>query len=73
MIHPSDSFGVNANSNPGERNVVIDVDLQFLAVLPNSEEFVNATYQTAQGQGQATNLRLRYESCSNHRQSNNGW
>ena len=62
--NPSDSFGVNANSDPGERNVVIDVDLQFLAVLPNSEEFVNATYQTAQGQGQANkNLQLRYESA----------
>ena len=61
---PSDSFGVDAASNPGQRNVVIDIDLQYLAVLPNSEEYVNATYETAQGQAQSNkNLQLRYESA----------
>ena len=61
---PSDSFGVDAASDPGQRNVVIDIDLQYLAVLPNSEEYVNATYETAQGQAQTNkNLQLRYESA----------
>jgi len=63
---PSDSWGVQATSNPGARNVVIDVDLQFLATLPNSEQTVSVTYETspgAQPQGNK-NMQVRYESTN---------
>ena len=68
---PSDSFGVDAASDPGQRNVVIDIDLQYLAVLPNSEEYVNATYETAQGQAQTTKICNLDMNRANHRQSYN--
>ena len=61
---PADSWGVQATSNPGARNVVIDVDLQFLATLPNSEQTVSVTYETSPGgqpQGNK-NMQVRYES-----------
>ena len=63
---PADSWGVQATSNPGARNVVIDVDLQFLATLPNSEQIVSVTYETSPGgQPQANkNMQMRYESTS---------
>ena len=63
---PSDSWGVQATSNPGARNVVVDVDLQFLATLPNSEQTVSVTYETspgAQPQGNK-NMQVRYESTN---------
>jgi len=61
---PADSWGVQATSNPGARNVVVDVDLQFLATLPNSEQTVSVTYETSPGaQPQANkNMQVRYES-----------
>ena len=40
---PADSYGVSASSTPGTRNIEVDVDLQFLATLPNSEQMVTAT------------------------------
>ena len=61
---PADSWGVQATSNPGARNVVVDVDLQFLATLPNSEQTVSVTYETSPGgqpQGNK-NMQVRYES-----------
>jgi hypothetical protein len=61
---PTDSWGVQATSNPGARNVVVDVDLQFLATLPNSEQTVSVTYETSPGgqpQGNK-NMQVRYES-----------
>ena len=63
---PSDSWGVQATSNPGARNVVVDVDLQFLATLPNSEQTVSVIYETspgAQPQGNK-NMQVRYESTN---------
>ncbi|RPG68670.1 MAG: hypothetical protein CBC59_005750, partial [Euryarchaeota archaeon TMED99] len=64
--NPSDSYGVQSDSNPGTRNVEVDVDLQFLATLPNSEQIVTATYETSPGgvpQGN-TNMQVRYESIN---------
>ncbi len=63
---PADSWGVQATSNPGARNVVVDVDLQFLATLPNSEQTVSVIYETspgAQPQGNK-NMQVRYESTN---------
>ena len=61
---PADSWGIQATSSPGERNVVVDVDLQFLATLPDSEQTVSVTYETSPGsQPQANkNMQVRYES-----------
>lgn len=63
---PADSYGVSASSTPGTRNIEIDVDLQFLATLPNSEQMVTATYATSPSgtpQGN-TNMQIRYESTN---------
>tara|TARA_B110000444_G_scaffold261519_1_gene314560 strand:- start:25112 stop:28888 length:3777 start_codon:yes stop_codon:yes gene_type:complete len=63
---PADSYGVQSDSTPGTRNIAVDVDLQFLATLPNSEQIVTATYQTSPGavpQGN-TNMQVRYESTN---------
>ena len=63
---PADSYGVQSDSTPGTRNVAVDVDLQFLATLPNSEQTVTATYETSPGgapQGN-TNMQVRYESTN---------
>ena len=64
--NPTDSYGAQSDSNPGTRNVEVDVDLQFLATLPNSEQIVTATYETSPGgvpQGN-TNMQVRYESIN---------
>ena len=64
--NPTDSYGVQSDSNPGTRNVEVDVDLQFLATLPNSEQIVTATYETSPDgipQGN-TNMQIRYESTN---------
>jgi hypothetical protein len=63
---PSDSWGVQVTSSPGARNVVVDVDLQFLATLPDSEQTVSVTYETSPGaQPQANkNMQVRYESTN---------
>ncbi|NCG01154.1 MAG: hypothetical protein GWP25_05095 [Euryarchaeota archaeon] len=63
---PTDSYGVSDTSTPGTRNIAVDVDLQFLATLPNSEQTVTATYATSPGgtpQGN-TNMQVRYESTN---------
>ena len=61
--NPTDSYGVSSSSTPGTRNVEIDVDMQFLATLPDSEQTVTATYLTSPNNvPQANkNLQLRYE------------
>jgi len=64
--NPTDSYGEIAESNPGTRNVGVDVDLQYLATLPNSEQIVTATYETSPGaapQGN-TNMQIRYEASN---------
>jgi hypothetical protein len=63
---PADSWGVQPTSNPGARNVVVDIDLQFLATLPNSEQTLSATYETSPGgQPQSNkNMQIRFESTS---------
>ena len=59
---PADSYDFVAESNPGMRNVIVDVDLQLLATLPNSEQIVSVTYE-ATGQPQVNkNMQVRYES-----------
>jgi hypothetical protein len=61
---PADSYGVAAASSPGTRNIEVEVDLQFLATLPDSEQMVTATYATSPSgtpQGN-TNMQIRYES-----------
>ncbi|MEJ6716219.1 MAG: CARDB domain-containing protein [Euryarchaeota archaeon] len=61
--NPTDSYGVSSSSTPGTRNVEIDVDMQFLATLPDTEQTVTATYLTSPNNvPQANkNLQLRYE------------
>jgi hypothetical protein len=61
--NPSDSYGVSASSTPGTRNIEIDIDMQFLATLPDSEQTLSASYTTSpSGTPQANkNLQLRYE------------
>ena len=63
---PADSYGVQSDSTPGTRNVDVDVDLQFLATLPNSEQMVTATYETSPGgvPQSNTNMQVRYESTN---------
>ena len=61
---PAYSYGVAAASSPGTRNIEVEVDLQFLATLPDSEQMVTATYATSPSgtpQGN-TNMQIRYES-----------
>jgi len=61
--NPTDSYGVSASSTPGTRNVEIDVDMQLLATLPDSEQTLTATYLTSpSATPQANkNLQMRYE------------
>lgn len=61
--NPADSYGVSAGSTPGTRNVEIDIDMQFLATLPDSEQTLTASYTTSpSGTPQANkNLQIRYE------------
>ena len=64
--NPADSYGVTETSTPGTRNVAVDIDLQFLATLPNSEQTLTATYETSPGampQGN-TNMQIRYEATN---------
>ena len=63
---PADSYGIATGSSPGTRNIEVDVDLQFLATLPDSEQMVTATYATSPSgtpQGN-TNMQIRYESTN---------
>ena len=59
---PTDSSGVVAASNPGIRNVAIDITPEFVAILPNATEEI-VSYMTVNGIGEVgQNLQLRYES-----------
>ena len=60
---PADSFGVDKSKNPGDRNVDIEVDTQFIATLPDSMSKIYATYSVApNGIPEVNkNLQLRYE------------
>jgi len=65
--HPLDSSNVIATSNPGTRDVEIIVEPQYLAILPNAEESINATYARSSGTGVSNiNLQLRYEMTSTY-------
>jgi hypothetical protein len=61
--NPTDSYGVSASSTPGTRNVEIDVDMQLLATLPDTEQTLTASYLTSpSATPQANkNLQVRYE------------
>ncbi len=63
---PADSWGVLPDSDPGERNLIVDVELQYLATLPNSEQTLTATYKTSPGGTpiDANNMQVRYEAIS---------
>ena len=60
---PVDSFGVNKRTNPGDRNVDIEVSTQFVATLPDSMSEIYATYAVAPNNTPEVNknLQLRYE------------
>ena len=60
---PVDSFGVDKRKNPGDRNVDIEVETQFIATLPDSMSKIYATYSVApNGVPEVNkNLQLRYE------------
>ena len=60
---PVDSFGVNKRTNPGDRNVDIEVSTQFVATLPDSLSEIYATYAVAPNNTPEVNknLQLRYE------------
>ena len=60
---PSDSFGVDKRKNPGDRNVDIEVETQFIATLPDSMSKIYATYSVAPNgiPEVSKNLQLRYE------------
>ena len=61
---PAGSSGVNPNSNPGTRDVEIDIELQTVATLPNVEQTVAIDYSGTSGAQANTNLQLRYEMSS---------
>ena len=60
---PVDSFGVNKRTNPGDRNVDIEVSTQFVATLPDSMSEVYGFYAVAPNNTPEVNknLQLRYE------------
>ena len=60
---PADSFGVDKRKNPGDRNVDIEVETQFIATLPDSMSKIYATYSVAPNgiPEVSKNLQLRYE------------
>ena len=60
---PVDSFGVDKRKNPGDRNVDIEVETQYIATLPDSMSKIYATYSVApNGVPEVNkNLQLRYE------------
>ncbi|MEC7255205.1 MAG: hypothetical protein VXV76_01195, partial [Candidatus Thermoplasmatota archaeon] len=61
QYEPAGSSGVNANSNPGTRDVVIDITPQAVATLPNAEQTIFIDYSGPAGAQPNTNLQLRYE------------
>tara|TARA_Y100000589_G_scaffold86238_1_gene80238 strand:+ start:7518 stop:11252 length:3735 start_codon:yes stop_codon:yes gene_type:complete len=58
---PVDSSGVNPTSNPGTRDLEIDIGLQGIATLPNAEQTISIDYSGPAGAQTNTNLQLRYE------------
>ena len=58
---PADSWGSQDTSNPGARNVQIDVDTQFIATLPESEQEISISYTSNSVPQANKNLQLRYE------------
>ncbi len=59
---PAGSSGFNANSNPGNRDVEIDIGLQGIATLPNVEQTISIDYgDSGSNPLPNTNLQLRYE------------
>jgi len=65
--HPINSSNVDVASNPGNRDVEIIVEPQYLAIMPNTEESINATYASSSGTGiPGSNLQLRYEVTSTY-------
>ena len=59
---PVQSSGVVAGSNPGTRDLEINIGLQSIATLPDAEQAITIDYGGLQNNPQAnTNLQLRYE------------
>ncbi|MEC7178164.1 MAG: hypothetical protein VXW28_02595 [Candidatus Thermoplasmatota archaeon] len=58
---PVASSGVNPTSNPGSRNIEIDIGFQGVATLPNAEQTISIDYSGPSGVQPNTNLQLRYE------------
>lgn len=59
---PVDSSQVSPSSSAGLRNMIIEVEPQFLAVLPNTVQDITATFMTSTASPQVnSNLQLRYE------------
>ena len=59
---PAQSSGDSPTSDPGNRDLEIEIGLQNIATLPNAEQAVTIDYGGLQNNPQAnTNLQLRYE------------
>ena len=58
---PAGSSGVNPTSNPGIRDIEIDIGLQTIATLPDAEQTIAIDYSGPSGTQPNTNLQLRYE------------
>ena len=58
---PTDSWGVQDTSNPGTRNVEINVHTQFIATLPESIQEISISYLGNSVPQANKNLQLRYE------------
>ena len=59
---PAQSSGVTAGSDPGTRDLEIEIGLQSVATLPDAEQAITIDYGGLQNDPQAnTNLQLRYE------------
>ena len=58
---PANSSGVTAASNPGARQIKIDVEPQFPAALPNAQETVWGNYSWNGGPNPNTNLQVRWD------------
>jgi len=59
--HPANSSSVSSTSNPGTRDIRIDVDPQFPAVLPGAQERIWGNYSWNGGPNPNTNLQARWE------------
>ena len=59
---PAQSSGFNSGSDPGTRDLEIEIGLQSIATLPNAEQTISINYGGLQNNPQAnTNLQMRYE------------